>query len=210
MSGLSTLQRFASPAVVEPTQERCELCSVAIGNVHRHVVDLDQQVLHCACHACAILFLRDDRGGGRFRTVPDRVVADPAFAMTATDWSVLGVPVGLAFFFRRQSLAEPMVCYPGPAGVTEAEPLPGLWTAVLAATPLAGMVEPDVEALLIHGERGQTQLACFIVPIDTAYALAGRLRSCWRGFTGGDEARAVIDTFFADLVERSTQIRGPR
>jgi hypothetical protein len=30
------------------------------------------------------------------------------------------------------------------------------------------------------------------------------LRTAWRGFDGGSEARALLDAFFADLARRST------
>ncbi len=191
----------ARPKVV-PAVERCEICGTVVPEAHRHIVDLERRGLACACHACAILFVRAEPGG-RFRTVPDRVIADATFAMSAAAWSALGVPVGLAFVFYSSPLARHVVCYPGPAGVTEAEPPPGLWEALVAATPLARTLVPDVEAVLVHGERGAPQLSCFLIPIDAAYALSGRLRRCWRGFSGGDEAERELRTFFADLARRS-------
>ena len=43
----------------------------------------------------------------------------------------------------------------------------------------------------------------FLVPIDRCYELVGALRTVWRGFDGGQEARALLDAFFADLAARS-------
>ena len=39
-----------------------------------------------------------------------------------------------------------------------------------------------------------------LVPIDRCYELVGALRTAWRGFDGGQEARALLDAFFADLA----------
>jgi hypothetical protein len=203
MIRLRSLEPFTVPAPVMPVAERCEMCGTVVPETHRHIVDLERRGLACACQACAILFVRSDPHGGRFRTVPDRVVADDRFAMTPAQWSALGVPVGLAFVFESSALARRVICYPGPAGITEAEPPPGLWEALTTATVLAGALEPDVEAVLVHGERGATRLVCFLIPIDAAYALAGRLRQCWRGFSGGGEAERELHAFFADLTKRS-------
>ena len=41
-----------------------------------------------------------------------------------------------------------------------------------------------------------------LVPIDRCYELVGLLRTAWRGFDGGQEARALLDAFFADLTAR--------
>ena len=42
-----------------------------------------------------------------------------------------------------------------------------------------------------------------LVPIDRCYELVGLLRVAWRGFDGGQEARALLDAFFADLGRRA-------
>jgi hypothetical protein len=42
-----------------------------------------------------------------------------------------------------------------------------------------------------------------VVPIDACYELVGNLRILWRGFDGGSEARAYLDTFFATVGERA-------
>jgi len=44
---------------------------------------------------------------------------------------------------------------------------------------------------------------CYIVPIDACYELVGRIRRCWKGFDGGEDAWNEIDGFFADLRVRS-------
>ena len=42
-----------------------------------------------------------------------------------------------------------------------------------------------------------------LVPIDSCYELIGRLRQVWRGFDGGQQARAHLDAYFAALDRRS-------
>ena len=52
---------------------------------------------------------------------------------------------------------------------------------------------PDVEAALICRTEGRVEH--FLVPIDTCYELAGRMRLYWRGFDGGEQARQSIAEF---------------
>jgi hypothetical protein len=202
---LTALQRFVQRAP-ERVLEACELCAAPLGARHRHVVEIEGNQLRCACHACALLFARPE-GAARFHTVPERVHADPAFAMTPARWNELGVPVGLAFFFYSSHRRQHVACYPGPAGVTEAPLSAEAWDGLSATTSLAGALEPDVEALLVHGERGAPVFDCYLIPIDAAYELAGRLRGCWRGFSGGDEAHTELATFFSGLERRARSAR---
>jgi hypothetical protein len=48
---------------------------------------------------------------------------------------------------------------------------------------------------------------CYLVPIDACYEFVGGLRTRWRGFDGGQEAREFIDDFFTALAERSVERR---
>lgn len=204
MIALHSLARFARNDAVAAAHARCELCGSPIAEPHRHVVELGQRGVQCACHACGILFARSE-AGARFRTIPDRVRIDRQFALTPAQWSELGIPVALAFCYRDSRRACGVVCYPGPAGVTDAELEPTAWDAIAAATPLAADLEHDVEALLVRGGRGVQVLVCYLVPISTAYELAGRLRGSWNGFSGGEEADSELARFFAELDERGGQ-----
>jgi len=198
MIGFPSIASFATSqrAADEPA---CELCSAPIGDRHRHVVEIGKRGALCACEACGLLFANAD-ARARYRTVPDRVRADRSFALTAHDWAQLGIPVGVAFCYR--DAARTVICYPGPAGIVDAELDPATWDAVAGATPLAGSLEPHVEALLVRGKRGQAAMACYLVPITAAYELVGKLRASWRGFSGGDEAERELDAFFASLDRR--------
>jgi hypothetical protein len=212
MIALRSLQKYAAPPprmgarASERDEETCDLCSTPVPPGHRHLFDIETRALRCACQACSLLFATP-AAGRTLRAVPDRLLVDRAFGLTAGEWAALGVPVGLAFVVHHARSGEHAICFPGPAGVIEAEPPAGFATALAAATPLAALLAADVEALLVYGARGATTLACFLMPIDRAYALGGRLRQTWRGIDGGDDARRELASFLADLDARARRSR---
>ncbi|KAB2591092.1 MULTISPECIES: DUF5947 family protein [Streptomyces] len=185
-----------------PPGERCELCGEPLPDEHRHLVDTTRRSLKCSCPPCHLLFTRPGAGQGRFRAVPDRYLTDPGFTLGADGWNRLQIPVGLAFFFRNSALDRFAAFYPSPAGATESELDPATWDAVIGSTRLAGLLEDDVEALLLHAERGKPA-TCTLVPIDVCYELVGRMRLHWKGFDGGAEARADIEEFFGRVAARA-------
>jgi hypothetical protein len=188
-----------------PAGERCEMCSEVIGDEHQHVVNVAGRQLMCVCRACYLLFT-DSQAELRYRAVPDRYLAFPDFALDRRAWEALQIPVGLAFFFRNSALDRTVAFYPGPAGATESQLDLDAWTAISAAEPRVDLLADDVEALLIRvPDDGRPE--CYLVPIDACYELAGGLRKLWRGFDGGQEARAFIDEFFATLAARSRERR---
>ncbi|MBZ3905988.1 DUF5947 family protein [Streptomyces griseiscabiei] len=196
------LRRFVTER--PPRPERCELCAVAVPGEHRHLVDTEKRALVCACTACALLMEQPGAAAGRFRAVPARYLTDPGHRLDDTAWEALQIPVGVAFLFRNAALDRLVALYPSPAGATESELDPATWEAVLGGSRLAALLEPDVEALLLHrtGERGR----CHLVPIDICYELVGRMRLLWQGFDGGAEARAALDTFFAEVARRARPV----
>ncbi|HEU5471487.1 MAG TPA: DUF5947 family protein [Actinophytocola sp.] len=194
------LRRFRAPAPAPepapPEVERCELCGTLVDPGHGHVVDLEHRSIMCACRACYLLFTRPE--AGRYRAVPDRYLHDPARQLTTAEWEGLGIPVGAVFFLRgADGLAA---FYPSPAGATECLLNLETWTELAANHPLLGMVEPEVEAILIRAE--QAGVECYLVPIDACYQLVGLVRLHWTGFDGGPEAREAIAGFFAELRSR--------
>jgi hypothetical protein len=63
-----------------------------------------------------------------------------------------------------------------------------------------------VEALLVRvPEDEDSGPQTYLVPIDACYEFVGRLRMLWRGFDGGQEARAFIDSFFARVAARARE-----
>jgi hypothetical protein len=201
---LAVLARVSATRPAPPAEERCEMCAEEIGEQHQHVVDVVGRGLLCTCRPCYLLF----PASGvelRYRAVPDRYLSFPEFELNTGQWDELEIPVGLVFFFVNSVLGRTVAFYPGPAGATESELPLGAWERIVAANPALGQLVPDVEALLVRlPDRAHAEAASYLLPIDRCYELVGALRTGWRGFDGGQEARALLEAFFADLARRST------
>lgn len=182
------------------------MCAEDIDEGHPHVVDVVSRALLCTCRPCYLLFTAEG-AELRYRAVPDRYLSLAGTPLSIGQWDELGIPVGLAFFFVNSALGRTVAFYPGPAGATESELPLDVWNSIVAATPALGTMAPDVEACIVRmPDRAATEAACHLVPIDRCYELVGGLRMVWRGFDGGQDARALLDAFFADLAERSMPI----
>lgn len=189
--------------VPQPAGERCEMCSESIADEHQHVVNVADRQLMCVCRACYLLFT-DTQAELRYRAVPDRYLSFPQFALDRRAWEALQIPVGVAFFFTNSALGRTVAFYPGPAGACESELALDVWDTLSGSDARAGLLSDDVEALLVRvPEIGPPQT--YLVPIDACYEFVGRLRVLWRGFDGGQEARAFIDGFFSHLQARAVQ-----
>jgi Family of unknown function (DUF5947) len=191
------LKRKPAPA----PGERCDYCAAPVGPEHSHLIDLQGRRIMCACRPCYIVFEPEGAAQGRYKAVPTRFAEIEGFALDAASWDDLGIPIGLAFFFYNSVDKKMTAFYPGPAGATESLLSLEGWDAIRSQHPQFDTLLADVEAVLID-RRGDRQ-RCFIVPIDAAYELVGMLRMNWRGFDGGDEARAKIDGFFDRIGEQS-------
>ena len=179
------------------------MCAEPIPNEHQHVVDLKSRSLMCTCRSCYLLFT-DQSAALHYRAVPDRYLSFPEFTFSGADWDELQIPVGLAFLFRNSVQDRVVAFYPSPAGATESELSLGSWDRIVAANPQLSLLLPDVEALLIYAaDRGQGEFSCHLVPIDACYELVGTMRKTWRGFDGGQEARAAMQDFFSTVEARS-------
>jgi hypothetical protein len=188
-----------------PPEERCDVCGAALGPYHRHLVALEERALRCACRACALLFSQS--GSGRFRTVPERYLADPGRRLTEADWDALGIPVTTAFVFTNSAAGRVVACYPSPAGATECLLDLDAWEHLGRAYPLLAAPAADVEAVVVTRAAGG--LAAFLVPIDACYRLAGEIRLRWRGLDGGEPVRQVLDRFVDDVRARSRPLPAP-
>ncbi len=177
------------------------MCGEPLDDEHRHVVNIEQRALMCTCRSCSLLFTNPTAAQGKYRSVPDRRIYDPAFAITDAQWDQLQIPVGIAFFFVNSTVGQTTAFYPSPAGATESLLSLDTWAEVSAANPLASLLEPDVEALLVRKRDGRYE--CHLVPIDMCYELVGLVRLNWKGFGGGTEAWRAIDDFFDRLQARS-------
>jgi Family of unknown function (DUF5947) len=194
VSRLQELVQRPQPSV--PAGERCELCAEPIDAAHRHLLDLHDRRLLCACRACTILFDRSGAGGGHYRLVPDRSVFLESFALDDATWQRFDIPVGLAFFFHSSAAGRVVAFYPSPLGATESELELDAWDELVAANPVLAELEPDVEALLVNRMRQKREH--WILPVDRCYELVGLVRTHWRGFDGGNELWAKLDDFFTE------------
>jgi hypothetical protein len=185
--------RAASPAPSVAT-EQCELCGGHVGERHGHGVDAELHRLVCLCDPCRIVLGANPESRGRFRALPDRVVADPAFAVAEGEWDALGIPVSTAFFFHDSAAGGIVAFYPGPAGATESLLDPRAWESLAASSAVAAELAPDTEAMLVR--RTVDVHESYLVPVDRCYELVGLLRTHWRGFDGGQDAHDALDEFF--------------
>ncbi|GJF30990.1 hypothetical protein KNE206_36900 [Kitasatospora sp. NE20-6] len=200
--GTALLRRLREPAPPQP--EACAFCGQRLPGGHRHLVDVEERSLACACTACGLLFHQDGAAGGRYRPVPDRYLVDPEHSVTDAVWDSLRIPVSTVFFLRNAAQERPIALYPSPAGATESELDEDDWQAVLGGSPLAALLEPDVEALLLRRSEGHNR--AYLVPVDACYELVGRMRLHWQGFDGGAEARAELDAYFDRLDARARPV----
>ena len=209
MSPSKLRQVVRRAAAEQATQvERCELCGNPIPEQHRHLLDLESRELMCTCQACRILFDSGAAGGGHFKLVPERRLQFPRFRMDDVTWEELRIPVDMAFFFHHSGEGRVVAYYPSPAGPTESLLELEAWSEIARANPSLGVMEPDVEALLVNRSRGARQY--FLVPIEDCYGLVGLIRTRWRGLTGGSEVWEEIERFFEALTSRSKTVETER
>jgi len=193
----------------EPPEERCDFCAKPIGEAHSHLVDLTDRRLMCACRPCYLVFLPQGAAKGRYKTVPERYVHLKQLVLSDAAWDQFQIPIGLAFFFHNSAEEKVLAFYPGPAGAMESLLSLEAWNDVLALEPQLATMQSDVEAFLVRRDR-EGHEEYFIVPIDACYQLVGLIRVSWKGFDGGEEARAKVDAFFSNLRARSenTEVTG--
>jgi len=164
-------------------------------------VNLEARNLLCTCRPCFLLFMHGGAAQGKYRTVPDRYLYDPAFQMTGAQWDSIQIPVHMAFFFFNSTLDKIVAFYPSPAGATESLLPLETWEEVMKSNPDFAHPAPDVEALLLT--RSDDAIECWLIPIDAAYDLVGRVKLHWKGFDGGEEAHREIEAFFTSLRDKS-------
>jgi Family of unknown function (DUF5947) len=196
----ATLRRFAGAklqpvAPPAPELEHCELCSVRLAAVHRHLLELATRRIVCACDPCALRF--ENVVAGKFKLIPRDARALPDFRMSDAEWEGLSLPINLAFFFYDTPSEKVAAYYPSPAGATESLLPLSAWDALVVANPFLREMQPDVETLLVNRVEGAREY--FLAPIDLCFELVGLIRVHWRGFSGGEEVWREINGFFARL-----------
>jgi hypothetical protein len=202
-SRLAALARGTAVRAEAPAPEAlelCDLCSAPVEPGHRHLVDVADHRILCACRACTILFDRPGAGGGHLRMLPTGRRRLDDFVLDDAAWERLRIPVDMAFFFRSTPAGRVLAFYPSPMGPTESLLELEAWGELEAANPVLGELEPDVEALLVNRARGRREH--WLVPIDDCYELVGVIRTRWKGLSGGEEVWEAIGRFFDDLATR--------
>ncbi len=188
-AGVRRLRKFLAPAV-----ERCDFCRVRLPDAHAHLVEVETLRLFCSCPSCA-KDMADDGPG--FRRVAPRQDVLEDFALSDSDWASLQIPIDVAFLFRPEDGGPPVALFPGPAGATRSQLSGDVWAELARKYPLLEDLEPSAEALLVNRSSGRRDH--YRVSTDHCYALAGLMRTHWRGLAGGERAWAAIDLYFADL-----------
>jgi hypothetical protein len=195
-SAVAALRQFTKRRI---GREACDLCAAPLAPEHQHLLDPVARQIVCSCDACAVLF--PGQTGAKYRRVPRRIEAWPNFRLSDMHWQSMGIPIGLAFFFRSSVKGQMMVMFPSPAGGTEAELPQDAWNVLADENPVLRGLEDDVEALLVNRVNEARQH--YRAPIDKCFELVGLIRTHWRGLSGGSAAWAQIHLFFQALQERA-------
>lgn len=196
---VARLRRMAQPRA-SPRREgnaRCDLCGAVMSAEHRHLLDVDERRILCACEPC--IAMRAGEGG--LRPTGKRTMRLDAFDLPDELWATFQIPIGLAFFFLSEATEGVVALYPSPAGATESELYLDAWNELVAANPVLADLEPEVEALVVNRLADPHRFA--IVPIDRCYELVGMIKASWQGISGGDAVRNAVDVFFARLESGS-------
>ena len=205
----------APPAVHETSRHakptaaphgRCELCSLPLAEMHRHLFEVASKEVVCSCDGCAYTF--QGVAGSRYKPVPRDCRALDAAAASQFPWEQLSLPINLAFFVRGGDSGTVSGYYPSPGGVTKsALPFDAL-DDIFDSAGISETLEDDVEALLVNRLTQKTE--AFIVPIDRCYELAGLIRLHWRGFSGGEDMRLEMEAFFNGIRSTARPMRSSR
>jgi hypothetical protein len=196
-SVIAALRRFNRP---RPAVEQCDLCSLGLAVEHQHLFEPKARRLLCACDACAILF--SGQAEMRYKRVPRRIRFLTDFNLTDAQWDDLLIPIGMAFFFYSTPAKKTLALYPSPAGSVESLLELEAWEEIVAANPILGALEADVEALLVN--RIGAPREYYLAPIDECFRLVGLIRANWTGLSGGTEVWKEIAQFFTGLKARAT------
>jgi hypothetical protein len=184
-----------------PEGERCDFCATPVAPEHDHLIELAARRILCTCRPCHIVFEPAGAAQGKYRAIPKRYREVADFVVDDATWDSLQLPIGLVFFFYNSTESRTVAFYPSPAGATESLLPLEEWVGIVACYSEFSSIEPDVEAILIQRNREVSR--CFIVPIDAAYELVGLIRTCWKGFDGGQEAHQKIAQYFEKVQARS-------
>jgi Family of unknown function (DUF5947) len=179
------------------TGERCDVCGTDLPEDHRHLLQLEERRIDCACEACFAL----RSGDPEYRPTGTRVMWLDGLELSDELWASFQIPIGLAFIMRSSGVDRVAALYPSPAGATECELYLESWNELCAANPVLEDLETDGEALIVNRLAEPPQYA--IAPIDDCYRLVGLVKTRWEGISGGAGLERAIAGFFDDLRTRA-------
>jgi len=185
----------AARATARPPRpvERCDLCTTEVPPDHRHLLQLEERQILCACESCFAL----RSGEPQFRPTGNRVLWLEDFELADDVWAEFGIPIGLAFLFRSTVAQQVVALYPSPAGATESELELSSWSRLVEANPVLETLAADSEALIVNRLADPGQFA--IAPIDRCYALVGLVKLRWEGINGGRGLADAVSEYFDAL-----------
>ncbi|HLI60049.1 MAG TPA: DUF5947 family protein [Solirubrobacteraceae bacterium] len=183
-------------------QERCDLCTTKIPDDHRHLIQLEERRIVCACEACWALH----SGDAEYRPTGTRTLWLERFRCDEETWGRFQIPIALAFFMRSSITGGVVAFYPSPAGATESELSLEAWDALVALNPVLAELDPDGEALVVNRLSDPHQHV--IAPIDDCYALVGLIKTRWEGISGGDALTEAVPAFLESMRARALVAQG--
>jgi hypothetical protein len=175
------------------TGEVCDLCAITIPERHRHLLQLVERRIECACESCWNV----RSGDPEYRPVGNRTLWLPDLDIPDDLWASFQIPIGLAFFMDSTVTACVVALYPSPGGATESELHFESWNRMRELNPVLRGLEPDIEGLVVN--RLVVPPAYAIAPIDRCYALTGAIKRNWEGISGGPGVGEAVTGFFDEL-----------
>lgn len=190
------LGRLARPEPVLEV-EKCEVCGSSLSEDHRHLLELGERRILCACEPCIAM----RSGVENYCPVGTRTLWLDDFEFPDELWAAFQLPIGLAFFLRSTGTNTVVALYPSPAGATESELHLESWQALVARNPILEQLEADGEALVVNRMTDPPEHA--IVPIDECYRLVGLIKSNWTGISGGNAIADAVPRFFKHVRRKA-------
>lgn len=195
IGALKRLSAREMPDGPQPLEAACDICGTSMPEDHRHLLNLEDRHMVCACESCWAL----RSGDAEYRPTGNRVLWLEDFVLPDEIWARFSIPIGLAFFIRGSGNVVAM--YPSPAGATESELDLGAWHELARLNPVLETLEADAETLLVNRRAKPPQHV--IAPTDEAYKLVGLIKANWQGLSGGPAVERVVAGFFEQLQARA-------
>ena len=190
------LGRLARPEpVVE--DESCEVCGSGILADHRHLLELEERRILCACEPCIAM----RSGVDNYCPVGTRTLWLDDIDFPDELWAAFQLPIGLAFFLKSSGTGTVVALYPSPAGATESELHLESWEALVARNPVLEQLDTDGVAFVVNRMTEPAEHA--IVPIDECYRLVGLIKSNWTGISGGNAISDSVPLFFNHIRRKA-------